>query len=403
MQTTPKSLRLHIAFLGKRNAGKSSLLNALVKQPIAIVSDTPGTTTDPVEKAMELLPIGPVVLIDTAGLDDVGELGQLRIQKTKVVLDKTDLAILACAGAWSEFEENLLRELKSRKIPVIIAMTKADIAEPDSEVCERLAKDYPLIKVSAKDPHCSDQLCRAIIDATPEELLESTTIVGDLVPEGEFAILVVPIDFEAPKGRIILPQVQTIRDLLDHHAGSIVVQTPYLQATLDNLKRPPALVITDSQAFKEVEKIVPKSIPLTSFSIAFARLKGDLSVMIQGAKAIDTLKPGDSVLIMESCTHHAQKDDIGRVKIPNWLRQYVGGDLQISHAQGQSLPDDLEKYRLVIHCGSCMFNRRSMLSRIRVCLEKQVPITNYGVVIAKMMGILDRTIAPFEALANEKE
>lgn len=401
MQGTPKGLRLQIGIFGRRNAGKSSLLNAVTRQQVSIVSDIPGTTTDPVEKAMELLPLGPVLFIDTAGIDDEGALGGLRVERTKKVFDRADLAIIVSApGEWGAFEEGLLTELSSRKTPVIAVFSKADLGGPDEKTVKSLAgRVVACVSASVKDGRGVHELREAIIQAAPEEFISGGTIAGDLVPPGGMAVLVVPIDLEAPKGRLILPQVQTIRDLLDNDSYCVVVKERELRDCLDNLKRPPALVVTDSQAFLKVGGDTPDSIPLTSFSILFARLKGDLASCVEGAKAIGRLKPGSKVLIAEACAHHPIGEDIGTVKIPRWLTQYAGGKLEFTHTRGQDFPENPQGYDLVVHCGGCTFNRRNMLSRILLCRKAGVPFTNYGVAIAYSLGILERALSPFpEAL-----
>lgn len=410
MQNTPKGLRLHIGIYGRRNVGKSSLLNTITQQNTAIVSDTPGTTTDPVEKPMELLPIGPVLFIDTAGLDDIGALGGQRIEKTRKILDRTDLAIIATDSGWGDFEKQLFYECTQRNIPVLAVFTKADLrhSPPDtrlpSEAPRREAKHQApqSVCVSVHDPEVCRRIIRdALIPVLPEEYLQQPTIVGDLLNPGALAILVVPIDLEAPRGRLILPQVQTIRDLLDHDACALVTKERELRALLDKLREPPALVVTDSQAFLKVDADTAPEIPLTSFSILFARLKGDLATFVKGADAIDQLVPGDRILIAEACTHHQIGDDIGRTKIPRWLSQYVGGALKVDHVQGNDFPEDLSSYKIVIHCGSCTFNRRHLLTRITCCEAAGVPITNYGITIAKSLGILHRALSPFPHLQGK--
>lgn len=399
MQPAPKGLRLHIGIYGRRNVGKSSFLNALTRQQVAIVSDTPGTTTDPVEKPMELLPIGPVLFIDTAGLDDTGPLGELRVQKTRQAMARTDVALILAEGArWGELEEGLLAEFAAARTPAIAVFTKADLAAPDQAVLDRLlARKIPTAVVSSADGRGMADFRQILIKVLPEDYLESPSIAADLVPPGEMAVLVTPIDLEAPKGRLILPQVQTIRDLLDHDAYCMVVKERELKDALERLKRPPALVVTDSQAFLKVAADTPPSVPMTSFSILFARFKGDLNTFVEGATAIDRLRTGDRVLIAEACAHHPIGEDIGRVKIPRWLTQYVGGKIEFDHIQGLDFPADLSPYRLAIHCGSCTFNRRNLISRLVQCREAGLPISNYGVTIAYSLGILDRALAPFPA------
>ncbi len=397
MQPTPKGLRLHIGLFGRRNAGKSSLLNAMTRQEVSIVSDFAGTTTDPVEKPMELLPLGPVLWIDTAGIDDVGSLGEKRVQKTRQVFDRTDLGILVVdAGCWENFEEGIYRELRGRNVPVIVAFNKSDIHRPAADLEERLrASKTPFVETVASETRGVLELREAIIQAAPEDFLRAPAIVADLVPPGEMAVLVVPIDMEAPKGRLIVPQVQTIRDLLDGDAYCLVVKERELRDALARLNRPPALVVTDSQAFLKVSADTPPNVKMTSFSILFARQKGDLAQFVEGATAIEQLRPGDRVLVAEACAHHPIGDDIGRVKIPRWLTQYVGGELKIDTTQGHDFPADLGQYRLVIHCGACMWNRREMLTRLMECRRAGVPITNYGMTIAYTLGIFDRALGPF--------
>ncbi len=399
MQPAPKGLRLHIGIYGRRNVGKSSFLNALTRQQVAIVSDTPGTTTDPVEKSMELLPIGPVLFIDTAGLDDTGPLGMLRMEKTRQAMARTDVALILAEGQhWGPLEDGLIADFGAAHTPVIVVFNKADRVAPDAGVLEQLrARSIPTAVVSSIDGRGLGEFRQTLIKVLPEDFLEAPSIAADLVPPGDMAVLVVPIDLEAPKGRLILPQVQTIRDLLDHDAYCMVVKERELKDALDRLKRPPALVITDSQAFLKVAADTPPSVPMTSFSILFARLKGDLNTFVEGATAIDSLRTGDRVLVAEACAHHPIGEDIGRIKIPRWLTQYVGGKLEFKHIQGLDFPEDLSPYRLAIHCGSCTFNRRNLMSRLVQCREAGLPISNYGVTIAYSLGILERALAPFPA------
>lgn len=409
---TPKSFRLHIGIFGRRNVGKSSLLNRLTRQESSIVSSIAGTTTDPVEKPMELLPIGPVLFIDTAGVDDTGALGEQRIRKTEQIFDRTELALLVLDSTqgWSEFEERLLEEFRKRKIPVLAVVNKTDLGTPDKRMLERFAvEEIPFICCSSLEAESAASLREGLIRAVPELALAPPPILADLVPPGEFAVLVVPIDKEAPKGRLILPQVQTIRDLLDNGRYCVVLKEDSIQAALGKFRDRPAIVITDSQAFDQVSEIVPENIPLSSFSILFARQKGDLGLMAAGAAAIGRLKSNDKILIAESCSHHPITEDIGTEKIPNWLRKYCGFPLEIIHVQGHDFPraERLTEFSLVIHCGACMWNRREMLSRMMHCADAGVPITNYGLAIAFLHGILERALGPFpdalSAYKNTKE
>lgn len=400
LNETPRGSRLHIAIFGRRNAGKSSLINALTNQNIAIVSDVPGTTTDPVYKSMEILPIGPVVLIDTAGIDDVGELGRLRIEKAYNVLAKTDLMLLVIdpSNTVGDYEEGVIRQAKANKVPVIGVLNKIDLY-PDFDLEEiRNRFQIPVIPVSALTKKGIHELKMAMIKDAPKDWV-SPTILGDLISPGDIVVLVVPIDLAAPKGRLILPQVQTIRDILDHDAMALVVKERELKAAVSNLNKKPRLVVTDSQAFLKVAADTPSDVLMTSFSILFARYKGDLLELVRGVKAIDSLSPGDKVLIAEACTHHRVEDDIGTVKIPRWLRQIVGGPLDFTWASGHELPNNLSDYKLIIHCGACMINRKEMLHRLMTAQRSSVPIANYGVVIAYTLGILRRALEPFpEAL-----
>ncbi|HHN47244.1 MAG TPA: [FeFe] hydrogenase H-cluster maturation GTPase HydF [Planctomycetes bacterium] len=398
-QRTPKGLRFHIGIFGRRNVGKSSLLNAITRQQVSIVSDTAGTTTDPVEKPMELLPLGPVLFIDTAGIDDEGALGTLRVQRTRLVFDRTDLGVVVAeAAAWGDFEDRIIEMLKSRGIPVIVVFNKMDRGEPDALLLEILAGwKIPVVRTVATRGEGVLDFRQAILDAAPAEFLNARGILSDLVGPGEMAVLVVPLDKEAPKGRLILPQVQSIRDLLDNGAYCVVVTERELTKAMERLNRPPQLVVTDSQAFLQVAADTPPAIKLTSFSILFARFKGDLNEMVNGVMSAGTVKPGDSILIAEACSHHPIAEDIGRIKIPRWLTQLVGGKLDFTTVQGHDFPEDLARYKLVIHCGACMLNRREMLSRILRCRAAGVPITNYGLAVAYSLGILKRALEPFPA------
>jgi len=400
MLKTPKGNRLHIGIFGRRNVGKSALLNALTRQTVSIVSEIAGTTTDPVEKPMEMLPIGPVLFIDTAGIDDEGFLGAKRIARTRQIFDRVDIGILVAeASTWSRYERELVAEFKKRQVPVIVAFNKSDLYEPAAELLNVLAGEHiPAIRTIATQGRGAVELRAALIGLLPEDFLRPPGILDGLVKTDETIVLVVPIDKEAPKGRIILPQVQTIRAALDSNAQCVVVTEFQLSAALRNLQKPPVLVVTDSQVFAKVAADTPPEIPMTSFSILFARQKGDLQAFIGGARTIAALKPGDAVLIAEACTHHPIADDIGTEKIPRWLNHLVGGELHFEHAQGHDFPEDLPRYQLVIQCGSCMQNRREVLTRIARCQSASVPITNYGLAIAYAHGILERAIAPFRMM-----
>lgn len=411
MNNTPKGNRLHIALLGRTNVGKSSLLNLMLGQDIAITSPVAGTTTDVVEKAMELLPLGPVLFLDTAGLDDISELSGARLEKTAKVFDRADVIILVTeADTWTDFEQAVLTEAQTRKIPMLVVINKIDLQKPSPEHLKFLqSKSGWILTVSCADEtkrqNYLEALKRQLLEVAPADLGRNHSLIGDLLPPGGLAVLVVPIDLQAPKGRLILPQVQTIRDALDNDAMTLVVKERELAAALANLKTPPAIVVTDSQAILKVTADVPQEIPVTTFSILFARQKSDLVVMARGAAAIGHLQPGDQLLIAEACSHHALEDDIGRVKIPRWLRQYVGGDLQIDTSVGRDYPDDLKKYKLIFHCGACMMNRREMINRLRKAKEAGVPVTNYGLAISFLQGVIQRSLAPFPSalLAFENE
>lgn len=407
LNNTPAAERVHIGIFGRRNAGKSSLINALTSQNLAIVSDVKGTTTDPVAKSMELLPLGPVVLIDTPGLDDTGDLGALRVQKAHQTLNKTDIAILvvdASSGVTAE-DQRILSRIREKQIPCLVAVNKSDLDNageilvlPDSCAIE-------VLPVSAKTGQGIEKLKERIAALAPKEE-ENRRIVGDLLSPGDLVCLVIPIDKAAPKGRLILPQQQTIRDILDTGALALAVRDTELKAALEGQDgRPgfhPALVITDSQAFASVASIVPPQIPLTSFSILFARYKGSLKALAEGARALDTLKKGDHILVSEGCTHHRQCGDIGTVKLPALIRSHTGlaapEDLRFSFTSGTEFPEDLSGYRMVIHCGGCMLNEREMKFRMACARDAGVPMTNYGTAIAHMNGILERSLAPFAGL-----
>ena len=394
LNATPSGERVHIAFFGRRNAGKSSLVNAFTGQDLAIVSDVKGTTTDPVSKAMELLPLGPVQIIDTPGLDDEGELGTLRVQRTKLVLRKTDLAILVAdaTAPLGETEQALLDLCRARNIPWILVRSKADLLEAIPEA------GADTIYVSAKTGyhiHELKELAARLALGTENR----RPLVSDLLQPGDTAVLVVPIDKAAPKGRLILPQQQVIRDALEAGAAVLVCRETELKTTLQALNTPPKLVVTDSQVFGKVAQIVPESVPLTSFSILMARYKGDLALTVAGAAAVKNLKDGDRVLIAEGCTHHRQCEDIGTVKIPRWLAESTGKTLQYDFCSGVEFPEDLTPYALVVHCGGCTLNPKEMAARQRLAVDQAVPITNYGVLIAAVHGILPRTLQPFPAIA----
>ncbi len=388
---TLKSMRLQIGVFGKTNVGKSSLLNRITNQEISIVSEIAGTTTDVVEKSMELLPVGPVTFLDTAGLDDKTQLAMQRIEKTMKIINRIDVAIIVCDfNGVNDYEKELIEKFDELKIPYLIVVNKSDVKKITLEGFENVL--YTSVK---NDENIVFEFKEALVKLLPEDFVNSPKIAGDLIPPKSTVILVIPIDKEAPKGRIILPQVQTLRDLLDSDCLTYVVKESELKEALENLKTPPALVITDSQAFKQVSSIVPENIPLTSFSILFARLKGDLDEFVKGAKAIENLKDGDLVLILESCTHHAIEDDIGRVKIPNLLRKKTGKNLVIHNYAGHDFPD-IKDYKLIIHCGACMTNRSEVLSRILLSDKAGVPITNYGIVISYCLGILSRAVKIFD-------
>lgn len=401
LNTTPSAERTHVGIFGRRNAGKSSLINALTGQSLAIVSDIKGTTTDPVLKSMELLPLGPVVMIDTPGLDDKGDLGALRIRKAYQMLNKTDIAVLVIDGTAVPSPEDvaILVRIQEKAIPFLVVLNKEDqISDPVSMIRQSasILKISPehILTVSASSSSHIQELKEAIARLVPGED-DSRRIVADLVKPLDFVVLVVPIDSAAPKGRLILPQQQTIRDLLDAGAVSIVVRNTELAKTLEKLNHRPNLVITDSQAFQEVAAIVPEDIPLTSFSILFARYKGNLEILASGARTLDLLENGDTVLISEGCTHHRQCDDIGTVKLPQWINAHTGKKLNFEFTSGTEFPLDLQRYRLIIHCGGCMLNEREMKYRLKCAEDAGIPMTNYGTAIAYMKGILDRSLEIF--------
>lgn len=388
---TPRSNRLHIGIFGKRNSGKSSLVNALTNQQVALVSDIAGTTTDPVYKTMEIHGIGPVVFIDTAGFDDIGELGEMRVSKTREALEKTDVALLVFGDNDITKEKQWFDLFQKSNVTVILVINKSDVLEAPQKLSGLIAEEFgmePLL-VSAKTGEGIQKIRERLIRSLPEDY-EKPDIVGHLVQPKDLVLLVMPQDIQAPKGRLILPQVQTIRDLLDHKALVVSCTTDCLDATLSALAYPPKLIITDSQVFKTVYEKKPKESLLTSFSVLFAEYKGDIEAFVSGAKAIDNLTEESHVLIAEACTHAPLTEDIGREKIPRLLRQKVGNGLTIDMVSGTDFPNDLSKYDLIIHCGACMFNRKYVLSRVEHAREQKVPITNYGVAIAKLMGILDK-------------
>lgn len=393
LNAQPSGERVHIGFFGLRNAGKSSVVNRVTGQTLSIVSDVKGTTTDPVQKAMELLPIGPVVIIDTPGIDDEGTLGEERVRRALRVLEKTDIAVLVTDSTrgLQPVEQELIELFRKREIPFVIAHNKADltsvpVAMPENEIYVSAAADSNIRELK-------ELIARAVKPTKPEKRL-----VADLLAPNDTVVLVVPIDSAAPKGRLILPQQQTIRDILEAGAISLVTRETELTRTLESLREPPRLVITDSQAFGIVDKLVPKNVQLTSFSILFARYKGNLRQAILGAAQLNSLQDGDTVLISEGCTHHRQCGDIGTEKLPNWIRRFTGKDVQFSFTAGNEFPEDVSKYALVVHCGGCMLNEREMQYRLRHSAERNVPMTNYGIAIAHMHGILDRALAPFPDL-----
>jgi [FeFe] hydrogenase H-cluster maturation GTPase HydF len=401
MEKTPKSNRLHIALMGRTNVGKSSLLNLMVGQDIAITSPLAGTTTDVVEKAMELLPLGPVLFLDTAGLDDTSQLSRARLEKTAKIFDRADVIFLLTeADIWTDFEETVLVQAKTRRIPILVIVNKIDLKAPSADYLETIkqktgrAISISCANISSRNAFL-DELKQRLLEITPTDFIAAPSLIGDLLPPGSIAVLVVPIDLQAPKGRLILPQVQTIRDALDNDAATLVVKERELSTALANLKNPPAIVVTDSQAVLKVTADVPHSTPVTTFSILFARQKSDLSAMARGAAAIGRLQPGDRVLIAEACSHHALEDDIGRIKIPRWLRQYLGFDVQIDISTGRDYPENLNQYKLIIHCGACMLTRREMLNRLHKAQERDIPVTNYGVAISFLQGVIRRTLEPF--------
>ena len=388
LNETPLANRIHIGIFGKRNAGKSSIINAMTGQNLAIVSDVAGTTTDPVLKAMELLPLGPVVMIDTPGLDDVGELGLMRVQKAYQILNKTEIALIVVDGTVgiTAEDEKIIERIRSKQIPYLIVKNKMDL-------CERAEEEENTIFVSAATGQNIYELKELIGKLAPKEE-ESRKIVSDILQTNDFVVLVVPIDFSAPKGRLILPQQQTIRDVLEAGAAAIVTRDNELAETLQNLGKKPRLVITDSQVFRTVSGIVPDDVELTSFSILMARYKGDLEINVKGARALEHLKDGDKVLISEGCTHHRQCEDIGTVKLPRWIQEYTGKKLEFQFTSGTEFPVNLSEYALIVHCGGCTLNEREMKYRLKCAEDQNIPMTNYGICIAYLNGILERSIRP---------
>ena len=399
MLETPKGLRLHIGIFGRRNSGKSTLMNALIGESVSIVSDQPGTTTDPVEKTFELAPLGPVVFIDTAGLDDEGELGALRIEKTRQVLERVDVALVVVdAGGLTETENELMVTLREAQTPFAVVFNKADLAEPSAEQWAQLAaNDIEAVSISASEQRGIDRVKEALFRQAPESSIEDPRLVGDLIGPGDLVVLVVPIDLGAPKGRLILPQVQTLRDILDSDAVSLMVKERELAAALARMTEKPKLVVCDSQVVNKVSADTPPDIRMTTFSILMARFKGDMIGLAEGAGAISRLKPGDRVLIAEACSHHALADDIGRVKIPRWLRQYAGGNLEIDVRSGKDFPEDLSPYALIVQCGGCTVTRKQILVRQYRAARQGVPMTNYGMAISVSQGVIERALECFPA------
>jgi [FeFe] hydrogenase H-cluster maturation GTPase HydF len=401
LNETSKGMRIAIAFLGRRNAGKSSLLNALVGYDLAIVSDQAGTTTDPVDKAVEINPLGPCLVIDTAGIDDTGELGQKRVEKTNAVIKDTDVGLIIIGdGQWTEFEEELVTTLQAKQKPVIVVLNKKDCVDyrEIEKLLQRKKLDY-VSTIAIANEGISD-LKQKIRELKNVRGLEEPSIIGDIINAGDLILLVVPLDLGAPKGRLILPQVQTIRDVLDNDATAIVVKERELADTLEKLASPPALVITDSQVVLKVAGDVPDEIPLTTFSTVFSRFKGDLRQMVNGVQTIDKLENGDKILIAEACTHHAMADDIGRVKIPRWISNYTGKKLQFETAAGPAFPADLREYRLILQCGGCTISRTAYGNRLQTAASLGIPITNYGIAISYVQGVLPRIIRPFPELQD---
>lgn len=400
MQETPRGMRLHIGLFGRRNVGKSSLLNALVGQEVSIVSEIPGTTTDVVTKPMELKPLGPVLFLDTAGVDDSGALGLKRLEKSLAAFERTDLVFLVSDGAWDKYEKQIADDCREHGIPVIAVMNKIDAWQPAEAFLNIVRAQVPeVVFVSAVQKSGLDELRQAVVRNAPKDFLDNPDLVSDLIGPGDQVVLVVPIDLEAPKGRLILPQVQVIREVLDADACALVVKERELGDLMGKLKDKPTLVITDSQVMLKVNANLPVDVKMTSFSVLFARWKGDLETFVQGVHALDALPENAKILVLEACSHHPIGDDIGRVKIPRWLRQYTGKNLEFIFAAGHDFPADLSPYHLILHCGACMTNRREVLGRIMAARKQKIPITNYGLVIAKSQGMLERILSPFAAFA----
>jgi len=412
MKKAPKSLRLQIGLFGRTNVGKSSFLNMVCGQDFAITSEVPGTTTDVVEKSMELLPVGPVVFLDTAGVDDKSVLSELRVNKTRKIFDRADISVLIVEpDAWGEYEDIVVKESNKRNIPLIIVVNKIDSKQPQKEFINKLkSTDARVLLCSSvsvdkkeKDSYINT-LKKHIIACCPDDFINPPPIMGDLIPEGGLALLVIPIDFEAPKGRIILPQVQAIRDLLDNDQAALIIKENQIVDTLKKLVKPPDIVACDSQAIAKVSADIPSHIPVTTFSILFSRYKADLAEAAAAVTAVKNLKDNDKILIAEACSHHPIEGDIGRIKIPNWFKQYTNKDLKIDVCSGRDWPDDIKDYKLIVHCGACMITRREMLCRVQKAKENNIPMTNYGVVISALHKVLERTLLPFpEALKAFKQ
>ena len=405
LNATPAGERVHIGLFGKRNAGKSSLINALTGQKLAVVAEVPGTTTDPVLKAMELLPLGPVLMMDTAGIDDTGELGQLRVQKSLQVLNKTDIAVLVIDSTAGITEEDLklLQRIRDKELSCVVVFTKADVAEQNAALeamHKRIPSSIPRISVSSTTGKNIRELKELLAHLVPQKKAPFP-ICADLIEQEDQVLLVTPIDSAAPKGRLILPQQQTIRDIIDRGAVAVITKENNVGSSLENMKKPPVMVITDSQAFGKVNQAVPQEIKLTSFSILMARHKGNLAQAVLGVAALKQLQDGDSVLISEGCTHHRQCGDIGTEKLPKWIRDFTGRQFNFSWTSGTEFPADLSPYRLVIHCGGCMLNEREMQYRYRCAADQNVPMTNYGLCIAYIHGILKRSLSVFPDLAEK--